>query len=83
MPDQLRSILLFSTTSAESYHLYPFTRSKNYLGSDLDFDLDRDPDDVPVYTGHSFCNTTKCTTLLFIVQSLLHRYLPNIWIKVI
>ena len=33
----------------------PFTRSKNYLDleSNLDCDLDRDPEDVPVYMGHS------------------------------
>ena len=42
----------------------PFTlRTKNYLGRDLDCNLDsniaRDPDDVPVYTGHPLCNSTK------------------------
>ena len=52
----------------------PSTQSKNC-------NLDRDPEDVPVYTGHAFFNTTKHITLLFIVQSLL--YLPNIWIKII
>ena len=66
---------------------YPITWSKNGLDRDLGCslvcDLDSDPDDVPVYTGHSLLNTTKCITLLFIVQSLLHRNLPNIWIKII
>ena len=38
---------------------------------------------VPVYTGHSLFNTTKRITLLFIVQSLLHRNPPYIWIKMI
>ena len=64
----------------------PLTRSKTYLDPDLDYsldsDLDRVPDDVPVYTGHSLCNTTTRIALLFIVQSLLHRNPPNIWIKV-
>ena len=60
----------------------PFTQTKNYLDRDLDSNLDcyldRDPDDVPLYTGHSLFNSTKCTTLLFIVQSLLHRNPPHI-----
>ena len=55
----------------------PFTRSKNHL----DCNLDRDPEDVPVYTGHLLFNTTKRITLLFTVQSLLHRNPPNIWIN--
>ena len=63
-----------------------FILSKNYLDRNLDhkldFDLDCDPEDVPVYTGHSLFNTTKHITLLFIVQSLLHYNLPNIWIKI-
>ena len=29
--------------------------------------LDRDPEDVTVYTGHSLFITTKCITLMFIV----------------
>ena len=33
--------------------------------------------------GHSFFNTTKRITLLFIVQSSLHSNPPNIWIKII
>ena len=52
----------------------PFTGSKNYLDHYLDRNLDTDlghnPEDVPIYTGHSLFNTTKCITLLFIVQSL-------------
>ena len=64
----------------------PFTQSKNYLDRDLDSNLDcnldRDPEVVPVYTGHSLFNTTKRITLLFIVQTLLHRNLDNIRIKV-
>ena len=65
----------------------PFTRSTNYLDRDLDSNLDcnldRDPEVVPVYTGHSVFKTTKRITLLFIVQTLLHRNLDNIGIKVI
>ena len=37
----------------------PFTRSKNYLDRYLDCNLDRDPEVVPVYTGHSLFNTTN------------------------
>ena len=51
----------------------PFTRTKTYL----------DPEVVPVYTGHSLFNKTKRITLLFIVQTLLHRNLDNIGISVI
>ena len=65
----------------------PFKRSKNYLDSNLDCNqgcnLDRDPEVVPIYTGHSLFYTTKRITLLFIVQTLLHRNLDNIGIKVI
>ena len=61
----------------------PFTRSTNYLDRDLDSNLDRDPEVVPVYTGYSVFKTTKRITLLFIVQTLLHRNLDNIGIKVI
>ena len=53
------------------------------LDRNLDCDLDRDPEDVPVYTGHSLIHTTKRITLFFIVQSLLHPNPPNIWIKII
>ena len=59
-----------------------FTRSKNNLDCDLDHNLDRDPD-VPDYTRHLLFNTTKPITLLFIIQTLLHRNPPNIWIKII
>ena len=73
------------------YHIFLtntiFTRSKNYvdrdLDSNLDCNLDRNPQDVPVYMGNSLFNTTKRITLLFIVQSLLHRSLPNIWITIV
>ena len=65
----------------------PFTQSKNYLDRDLDsnldYNLDRDPEVVPVYQGHLLFNTTKRITLLFIVQTLLDRNLNNIGIKVI
>ena len=65
----------------------PFTRSKNYQDRDIDcnvhYDLDRDPEDRPVYTGYSLFDRTKRITLLFIVQSLLHRNALNIWIKII
>ena len=43
--------------------------------------LDRDPEDEPIYTGHSSLNTTKGITFLFIVQSLLHGNPANIWIS--
>ena len=55
----------------------PFTRSKNILDRDLDSnlnsDLDLDPEDVPVYTRHSLFNSTKCITLSLMVQSLVKR----------
>ena len=57
----------------------PFTWSKN----DLDCDLDNDPEDVPIYTGHSLLNTKMHMTLLLIVQSLLHCNPPTTWIKII
>ena len=41
-------------------------------------DLDCDPEDVHIYTGHPLFNVTECITLLFIVQSLLHCNPPNI-----
>ena len=53
------------------------------LDSYLDCYLDRDPEVVPVYTGHSSFNTTKRITLFFIVQTMLHRNPDNIGIKVI
>ena len=49
----------------------------------LDHTLYREPEDVPIYKGHSLLNTTKRITLSFIVQSLLHHNPPNIWIKII
>ena len=65
----------------------PFTRTKiiqiRDLDSYLDCYLDRDPEVVPVYTGHSLFNTTKRITLFFIVQPMLHRNPDNIGIKVI
>ena len=74
------------TVEVSSKVLYtPFTRRKNNLDHDLDTNLDcyqdRDPEDVPVYMGHSLLNTSKNNTLLFIVQPLLHHLPPNIWIK--
>ena len=49
----------------------PFTRTKiiqiRDLDSYLDCYLNRDPEVVPVYTGHSMFITTKRITLLFIV----------------
>ena len=56
------------TTYSKTLTYTSFTWSKNYLDRDLDWYLDCDPDDVPVYTGYSLFNTTKCITLLFIVQ---------------
>ena len=57
----------------------PFIWSKN----DLDRNLDCDPEDVPIHTGHSLFNTTKCITLFFMVRSFLHRNPSNIGIKII
>ena len=34
-----------------------FTRSQNYL----DYNLDHDPEDVPVYMGQSFFNTQSAS----------------------
>ena len=49
---------------------YPVYKEQIYLDcdevSDLDGHLDHDPDDVPVYAGHSLFNIT----IVFIVQSL-------------
>ena len=50
-----------------------FTWSKNDLDRKLDYILDRNPEDVPVYMGHSLFNTTKHITLLSFVRALLHR----------
>ena len=58
-----------------------FTRTKiiqiRDLYSYLDCYLDHDPEVVPIYTGHSLFNTTKCITLFFIVQTMLNRNLDN------
>ena len=63
----------------------PFTRTKiiqiQDLDSYLDCYLDRDPEVVPVYTGHSFFITTKRITLFFILQTMLNRSLDNIRIN--
>ena len=45
---------------------YPiYTEQKNYLDCDLDLNLVRnrecDPEDVPIYTGHSLFNTTNAS----------------------
>ena len=53
------------------------------LFCNLDCNLGRDPEVVPVYMGHALFNTTKRISLLFIVQSLLHRNQHNILIKAI
>ena len=50
--------------------LLPHDVLSGNLDCNLDFYLDRDPEDVPVYMGHSSFKTTKGVTLLFIVQSL-------------
>ena len=62
-----------------------FTRTKiiqiRDLDSYLDCYLDRDPEVVTVYTGHSLFNTTKRITLFSIVQRMLNRNLDNIRIN--
>ena len=50
----------------------PFARSKQ-MYHNLDCDLDRNAEDVPIYMGHSLFNTAKPKILLLIVQILLHR----------
>ena len=37
----------------------PFTQSKRFS--------DHDPEDVPVLTGHSLFDTTKCNTVVFLI----------------
>ena len=51
------------------------------LDPNLDCNLDRNPEDVPIYTKQSLCSiqSTKRITLLFIVSS----QSTNIWIKMI
>ena len=61
----------------------PVYTVQNYPDRHLDRYLHRDPEDAPVNMGHSLFNITKIVILLFIVQSLLHRTPPNIWIKII
>ena len=63
--------------------LYPIKTEQYHLDRNLDCNLDSDPEDVPVYTGHSLFNTTKRITLLFIAQSVLHHNPPNSLIKII
>ena len=43
--------------------LYPVQTEQNYLVRELDYNLECDPEDVPVYMGHSLFNTTKQITL--------------------
>ena len=62
------------------HHLYtPLIHSQKYLYRNPDCN----PEDVPIYMGHSLFNTTKCITLLFIIQSFLHCNSPNNWIEII
>ena len=61
--------------------IYLFTQRKNYLDHDPDCNLDADLDHNPEMYSFTRFNTTKHITLLFIVQSLLHRNPPNILIK--
>ena len=76
-----------SLTIATAKSYTPFTWNKNCLYCDLDCnmdsDLDRNPEVVPVNLGHSLFNTTKRIILLFIVQSLLLRKPPYVWIKIL
>ena len=70
-----------------SLEFIPYLKGPNYVDHNpdcnLDCYLDHDPENVPVYAGHSLFNAIKCITLLLIVQSLLHRNPPYIWIKII
>ena len=43
--------------------------------------MDCNSEFVPIYMRHSLFNTTKCITLLFIVQSLLHN--TALWLTII
>ena len=53
-----------------------------YLDRDMDdINLDRDPEDAPVYTRHSLFNRSKHVTFVFIVQSLFDS--PDIAIHLI
>ena len=71
--------IYFSSGSSFCLSYTQFTRSTNCLDRNLDCNLDRDPEDIPVYTGHSLFNKTNCNTLLLVV----HRNPPNIWIKIV
>ena len=60
--------------------LNPVYTKQNYLDRNLDCYLG---EEAPVYTGRSLFNITKIVTLLFVVQSLLYRNSPNMWIEII
>ena len=66
LPALRRSIRVLHNADSNT----PVTQGKNdldrYLEHNLDSDLDCDPEDVPVYTGHSSFNTSHYT-LLYIV----------------
>ena len=64
---------------------YPVSTEQKCLDLDrvLDRDLDLDPEDAPIYTGHSLFNIPTIVTLLFNVQSSIYGNLHNIWIKII
>ena len=49
---------------------YPIYMEQNNLDRYLDCYMDQDPEDAPVYMGHSLFNITKGTMIVFIVQSL-------------
>ena len=74
----IMTFMFFYSRKALRCEHEPVYMEQNYL----DRNLDCNPKDVPVYTGHSLFNTTKRITLLFIVQSFLHCYPPNIWIEI-
>ena len=55
--------------------IYPVYMEQNYLDSfnldcNLDYYLDRDPEEAPIYMRHSLFNITKTITIAFIVKSL-------------
>ena len=72
---KINNLELTSKSSLEKYIRpnTPFTRRKNYR----DRDLDRNPEDVPVYTGHSLFDTTKAN------HNIVHCSVIDIWIKTI
>ena len=56
---------------------------QNDLDRELDINLDHDPEDAPVHTGHSLFNLTMRVTFVFIVLSLFDGQdgnPSNIWI---